>query len=306
MLNELHDRARDAALNALASDPLAPAAAALDAEQVDNRAAARLLDAVTEDPASLTRLRALRERLSTRGDDGAYERALLLRAWLHSVEAVPGLRVHDRVKRLIYDEVQIVAAPPATVLPRYSLDRAAFIAFSKLATLRRFPAGQLHWEISGVPRSWLAKVAPRALPGVLYHLAARMRGLGPAFFPHLNVNRKDRATLLERESNRSYFRMAQSVAQQPEIRGLVASSWLHSPDTLKASPHLMSLNRAFLDYGALMTTIGPAELDCGVFTRSPERKQLFDQGRFKPTTGLVLWPRAGMLAWAAAHPELAD
>ena len=306
MLNELLDRAREAARRALASDGLAPAAGALDTEQVDERTAVHLLNGVTEDRASLKGLHDLRDRVGPQRDEGAFERVLLLRAWLQSLESVPGLRVDDRVKQLMCDEVQLIAAPPASVQHRYSLERQAFVAFSKLATLRRFPAGQLHWEISGVPRSWLMKVAPRALPAVLYHLAARMRGLGPAFFPHLNVNRKDRAALLERESNRSYFRMAQSLARQPEVKGLVASSWLHSPDTMKASPHLLSLNRVFVENGALVTTIGPADPDSGVFTRSPERKQLFDQGLFKPTTGLVLWPRAEMLAWADAHPEFAD
>ena len=60
----------------------------------------------------------------------------------------------------MYDEVHLIAAPPASVQHRYSLDRQAFVAFSKLATLRQFPAGQLRWEISGVPRSCLMKVPP--------------------------------------------------------------------------------------------------------------------------------------------------
>ena len=68
---------------------------------------------------------------------------LLLRAWLQSLESVPGLRVDDRVKQLMY-EVQLIAAPPPSVQHRYGLERQAFVAFSKLATLRRFPAGQLH------------------------------------------------------------------------------------------------------------------------------------------------------------------
>jgi hypothetical protein len=235
-----------------------------------------------------------------------FERVLLLRAWARSLDQVPSLPLPDSVKRLIGEEVQFVAAPPPIALPRFELDTSGFVAFSKLATLRRFPAGQFHWEVSGFPRSWLFKVPLRALPMVTYYLAVRMRGFAPAIVIHLNANRKDRAALLERESNRSYFRMAQSVALQPEIRGLVTSSWLHSPDTMAVSPHLTALNRVFLENGALVTAMGAADVNSGVFARSPERRRLFEEGRFKPTNGLVVWPRAEMLRWATAHPELAD
>jgi hypothetical protein len=133
-----------------------------------------------------------------------------------------------------------------------------------------------------------------------------MRGFAPAFFIHLAFHGQKRGALLERDSNRAYYRMAQAMSRQPHVKGLVASSWLHSPDTMTASPHLTGLNRVFLENRALVTTMGPANPESGVFYRSPERRRLFDEGRFTPTTGLVLWPRADMLAWARAHPELAE
>ena len=161
------------------------------------------------------------------------------------------------------------------------------------------------WEVSGIPRSWLPKVPPASLPRVAQYLF-KLGGLGPVFVPHLNATRKDRAALLERETNSSWYRMAQSMKRQPAIRGLVTSSWLHSPDTMRVSPHMTGFSRALLDNGALLIRHHIADLDCGVFYRSPERKKLYDDGQFVPTHGLVIWPRKEMLAWADAHPELAD
>ena len=112
--------------------------------------------------------------------------------------------------------------------------------------------------------------------------------------------------MLERETNRSWYRMAQSMKLQPQIRGLIASSWLHSPDTMRVSPHLAAFSRALLDNGALVIRHHAADPNCGVFYRSPERKKLYEEGQFVPTHGLVIWPRKEMLAWADAHPELAD
>ena len=98
--------------------------------------------------------------------------------------------------------------------------------------------------------------------------------------------------------------MAQSLVRQPHVKGLVASSWLHSSDTFVVSPHLAWMNRTFLENGGLVVRMGPADPDCGVLSRSPERKRLYDAGLFKPTTGLVIWPRREMIAWAQRHPEL--
>ena len=79
----------------------------------------------------------------------------------------------------------------------------------------------------------------------------------PVFFPHLNAHRKNRWVLTEDESNRSYYRMAQSLVRQPHVKGLVASSWLHSSDTFVVSPHLAWMNRTFLENGGLVVRDGP-------------------------------------------------
>jgi len=234
---------------------------------------------------------------------GDLERLLLMREQLNALPHIASLPVSDDVKRLFCEEFQYVAAPPRSAA--FDVERGSFVALSEVATLRRFPAGQLHWNRSGLPRSWLLKVRGRARLTLLAWVAGRLRGFRPVFFPHLNAHRKSRWVLTEQESNRSYYRMAQSMLKQPDVKGLVASSWLHSPDTFAVSPHLAWMNRTFLENGGLVVLMGPADPDCGVLSRSPERQKLYDEGRFKPTTGLVIWPRRAMLDWAARHPELA-
>jgi hypothetical protein len=133
-----------------------------------------------------------------------------------------------------------------------------------------------------------------------------MGGFAPALFPHVGAHPKKSRLLVEKEVDKSFYRMAQSIELQPEMKGLVASSWLHSPDTHRVSPHLAWLNKTFQNNGAFICVMGAASVDSGVFHRSPERRKLYDAGQFKPTTGLILWPRRNMLEWAAEHPELAD
>ena len=282
--------------------------ARLVADGASEDATWELIHQITEAPRTWGALPALHARFVARYGETAphtFERVLLLRGFKRSLRSLPDLTVAESVKRLICDQVQLLIAPPPAVLRRCDLRRNSFVGLCKLATLRRLPAGQLTWEIGGVPRSWLLKIPLRDLLKVWRHIATRMRGLAPMFVPHLSPVRKDRVVLLERESNRAYYRMAQSLALQPAVKGLIASSWLHSTDTMVVSPHLTSFSRVILENGGVITTIGAADPDCGVFHRSPERKRLYDEGKFKPTTGLVLWARDDMLAWAAAHPELA-
>ena len=283
-------------------------AAALARARVTDETIYGLLSTVTENPRSVESLAALRDSLQLSGEAlaaGEFERQMLLRAMRVSASQMASYPVADSVKRLFADEVRGVESPSPAARNRFDLTKNVFVGLAKIATLRRFPAGQMTWEISGIPRSWLPKVPLLNLPRVLKYLV-ELGGLSPAFVPHLNATRKDRAALLERETNRAWYRMAQSLKLQPEVRGLVASSWLHSPDTMRASPHMIGFSRTLLNNGALVIRHHRVDPDCGVFYRSPERKKLYDEGLFVPTHGLVIWPRRKMLAWAEAHPEFAD
>ena len=101
---------------------------------------------------------------------------------------------------------------------------------------------------------------------------------------------------------KTYYRMAISAEQQPEIRGLVASSWFLSPDTFKVSPHLAVLVQPALESGGLVTTCGKAH-GKGFMVGSESRRKLFESGDFKPTEGIMLWSRDQMIRWAHSHPE---
>jgi hypothetical protein len=231
------------------------------------------------------------------------QRALLLRAALVSLERLDKLPVDPSVKELICQEFQFFAKPSSHEMTLFAPERYSFSALCKIAVLERFPAGQFHWEISGFPRSWLFRVSPAALPRVVYFLCVDLGGFAPCFFPHMATRRKNPLMLLEKESDKSWFRMASSAQLWPGIRGLVASSWLHSPDTFEASPHLSFINKPFVESGALVTTMGKADESAGYLAGSSQRRDLYKSGKFKPTLGLVLWSREQMMEWAYAHPE---
>lgn len=298
---------RDSCEAALEEPDLRELGQALATRGLARAAISRIVAAVTEDRSSLVPLQQLKDEIARQqpADAPLFQRLVLLNAALEHLPTVQSLPVPESVKQFFYDEFGFFASEPGAAAARFAFGNAAFGAMCKIATLRRFPAGQFHWEISGVRRSDVLAVPPRHLPATLAFVAARMRGFGPVFFSHLNWRRPHRS-LLEDEAIRSYFRMAKAIELQPEMKGFAACSWFRSPGTHAVSPHLAWLSRVFLDNGGFVVEAGPDDPTGGVLHRSKTRQRLFEAGAFKPTKGLVMWPRKAMIAWAAAHPELGE
>jgi hypothetical protein len=231
----------------------------------------------------------------------ALARWLLIQASVVALEKLGGLAVDDSVKSLFCTEFRFFADPEIRWIKDFQPDHNASLrSMCRVALLKRFPAGQSQWELSGFPRSWLGKVPRRSLPSLLSFLTTKLRGFSPLFELHTSSRT---IVLLEKEANQSYYRLAKTLAMQPSIKGIMMASWFHSPETFRVSRHLAWLNEVFAKNNAFLTTLGPAGPNSGFLAGSVVRRKLYEKGEFKPTIGLVLWARNDAIAWAAAHPE---
>jgi hypothetical protein len=301
-VDEAFEKSRHAWLSALESPELQIVARALERVGIDVDECVRETASISEAAETSFRLEGFRNIVRSEADigPGVFERFVLAQAVLRWEEELRVSAVSPAVKRITCSGLSRFANEGTTL----DVSTSQFVALCKLATLRRFAAGQFDWERSGLPRSWWPRIRPlSALIRLLSLVALDWRAFGPAFFVHMPATRPVHA-LLEREALKAYFRMAQSMELQPDVKALIASAWLHSPATFEVSPHLAWLNKTFADHGAVIATMGPAPPDCGVFEKSRERQRAFSEGRFRPTLGLIVWQRADMLAWAAAHREL--
>ena len=239
-------------------------------------------------------------------EDNLLERFLLLNSASRIAGQIEELPLAESVKRLYAEEFSFFASPGPEFLSMFHAGQYRFAEMCKVASLRRFPAGQLHWESSGVVRSSLRHVSPLWLPRVVDFLARRLKGYRPCFRGHLNGRRKNSLLLLESAQNLAYYRIAKSMELQPGILGYVANSWIHSPATFKASPHLEWLNSVFLQNGGLVIDMGADSPDCGALVGDVQRRKLWERREFKPRSAMVIWPRREMLDWAARNPELEE
>jgi len=300
MLREIEEARDELIRRTTAADHLALAVEMTNAGISIAECLDALAAATEESPDGEGRLTTLRARLGRQETTpGDFERYILALAALQALDRLDSEALPARVKRLCAGLFRQWACTPP------QLDSGnRLVAFAKIATLRRLPAGLFDWETSGLPRSWIPRIRPlRQLLRTLRLVGDPTRPFRPVFFAHLTVCRPIRA-MLPADAQRSYHLIARSLEMHPEVKALVTASWFHSPDTRRVSPHLSWLNQVFLEHGGIVATIGKADPGCGVLNRSPERQAAFEAGRFTPTEGLVIWPRDAMLAWARRHPEL--
>lgn len=258
-----------------------------------------LLSGVAEAANTQDSIQAIKSR-SGAVDGDQVERLLLWHATQNALPRVEALPVHRSVKALLKQDLHGILSPKSSL----ETGSYEFVRAAKLATLRRFPAGPMEWEISGVPRRWLLQAPVADMPKLFYMIAAQLRGVRPCFFMHVAPKPRKRALVIEKEVLRAYYRMAWSLSLQEEIKGIIAAAWFHDPKAVKDNPHLEALNRPYRDFGGFLTTLGPAPADSGVLEGNSERKRQYEAGEIRYRIGLAIWPRSAALDWMRANPEL--
>lgn len=259
-----------------------------------------LLERVNEDEASIAPLRKLKADADFQMDE--LERLLIWYATQQALNRTAALPVIASVRiRLEQDLVHLPTTSNSLELGSYAFSRAA-----KLATLRRFPAGPMEWEVSGIPRSYFLQAKFPANIRFLAFAMFRLRGLAPCFFIHVAPAPRNRALSIPKEVLRAYYRIVRSLELQPAIRGLLAHAWFHDPAALRDNPQLEVLNRPYLNHGGLITLLAPAPPSSGVVVGNAQRCADYEAGKIQYHYGFAVWPRAAALRWANDHRELDD
>ena len=259
-----------------------------------------LIEGITEDVATTSHAHALKKKAGLDGDQ--FERLLLWHAVRQALPRLASLPVDDSVRlRLEQDLLQLHVSKASMEIGSNNFSRAA-----KMATLRRFPAGAMEWEVSGIPRSLFLQMPfpanVRCLSFVLCHLGGRE----PCFFMHVPPSPRNRAMSIPKEVNRAYYRIVRSMQLQPAVRALLACAWFHDPAAVRDYPHLDVLNEPFVRHGGLITLLGTAPADSGVQAGNAQRRADYLAGKIHYKYGFGIWPRDAAIRWADAHSELGE
>jgi hypothetical protein len=227
-------------------------------------------------------------------------RLFLLRLAMANLERLRRYPVVDEVKARLLDFYLYVCAPDREEETLLNPRRHGFRAMCRMALIRRFPAGQSDWEIGGFTRSWLLKARTRDIARLAWTIWGKAGGIAPYVVGHTAYRRELPIVTREGELRTSHL-VAGSVEMQPEIKGVLGSSWFMDPELKFVSPHMGWISE-WIDetcrgYGAFFTTIGPADPGLGYLVGDRRRRKLYETGEWKPVVGLHIWPREGFLRW---------
>ena len=250
-------------------------------------------------PSNVEQVTTLKKQAELEGD--ALERLLFWHAARQALPRVSSLPIEKSVRRRLDQDLrQLHTMNPSMVAGSYHFDRAA-----KIATLQRFPAGPMEWELSGIPKTYFRQAAFPDNLRLLQFVISRLRGLAPCFFMHVAPAPRNRSLSVPKEVLRSYYRMARSLQLQPGVRALLAHAWFHDPAAVRDSPHLAVLNEPYL-HGGLITLLGQASPSSGVLAGNAQRSADYQAGKLEYKYGFAVWPRDAAIRWADAHPELEE
>jgi hypothetical protein len=267
------------------------------------------LSEVTEDARTWETLLAWKDnarRDGCAGEGECFEAALLRAAGAITAARIETLPVHDSVKTLLRQEFEFYSNPPARFAATLAIGRYEFVAASKIVTLRRFPAGPLDWEVSGLPRSTLFEMHPAPMCKTLWFVLTKMHGFAPAFFVHVARRPKNRSLVIEKEVLGAYYRMARSLELQPSMKGIVTMSWFHDPEAVRDNPHLEPINRPYRHFGGVIVVAGSAPATAGFMEHNIQRQKRYQQNQLHYRIGVALWPRKAAIAWAKSHSEFGE
>jgi hypothetical protein len=94
-------------------------------------------------------------------------------------------------------------------------------------------------------------------------------------------------------------RMAEVLALNPGVRGIVGVGWFYDPAVSENSPGLAYIRRTQLRHGGFLVRIGtePHHIQNAIY-RSAVRRRLYEEGKYLPTCYMLAWPKASLMAWA--------
>jgi hypothetical protein len=149
---------------------------------------------------------------------------------------------------------------------------------------------------SGIPRSTLLRGGIGQSLRLAATIALETHGFRPCLELHAHPESLEDFNVEGWEA--TYHRLAELMAENPQFKAVIASSWFRDPALAAISPRLGYLREFPCRHGASLYVTGRDEQGTsGALARSPTRRRLFECGQYVPTIHLMVWPRSALLAW---------
>lgn len=158
---------------------------------------------------------------------------------------------------------------------------------------------------SGVGRRMLTQGGVRQFAVGTAFFLGRMGGFWPMY--ELHFDRRLIGEFNEAGYTALYLRLADLLAINPHVRGVVSNSWWHDPRLAEISPELAFIGHHPESAGARIFRGSETPAATADATRfAPRRTALYKAGEYCPRVHLLAWARRDVLAWAERYRATAE
>jgi hypothetical protein len=178
-----------------------------------------------------------------------------------------------------------------------------FLKDLAVCNLRLIPVGG-SWltEVSGIARRFLISGGARQFVDASLFALFKARGFKPFYQIHMDIRYTEGFS--PRGRDQCYLGIAELLKLNPGIKGMYAVSWFYDPALKDISPNLGYLRKEPEQHGAKFFKIGTTATDIKFATAtSSTRRKLYQEGKYLPTSYLLIWPRRELLGWTDKRRE---
>lgn len=181
----------------------------------------------------------------------------------------------------------------------YDHEKDLFLKDLGVCRMKIFPAGALIVETSGISRKFFITGGFKQFFNACLFFFSKMRGFSPFYQTHMDMRWLHEFNPVGR--NDCFIRISQMLKINPNIKGVFGASWYYDPFLENISPRLNYIRNVPEKNGAKLFKLGSSTSDINNSTaKSKTRKRLFEEGKYKPTGYLMIWPRKELIKWAAS------
>lgn len=177
-----------------------------------------------------------------------------------------------------------------------NLDNDIFQKEMGITNLRLYVAGSQLVDIRcGIPRSIILKKGLLRMPTLLLKFI-RTGGFKPFF--QIHTHKFNLRKFNEDGWNECYLCCVELYELHPESLGMFGASWFYDPALNEISPRLSYLSNIPLLGGAFIIRFSQDdESKENAISTSETRKQLYLEGKYKPTSYMLVWPKSKQIQW---------
>lgn len=229
-------------------------------------------------------------------DFQAFSHCLLLKTAWKYFESEKYVPMPSSISQRLVTELNRVLDAIERQQANYNLSSDIFVKDLMCFTGRLVPCGMYVVDLfGGFPRSDLLKSPPRTLPSNLWFF---MRAGGFRRYAQVHVHEPTLGEFSEHGRDQCFRMLAELLAKDENLLGVMGSSWYYDPAVAEISPHLAYLSRDPAKNGARLFPLGATESAMAdPFVRSTRRRTAFESGHYIPTQYAMIWPKKPLFRW---------